>query len=385
MNRLEQTGRKALRGIIASHSQKGQPVSCIVNNPFLPWVSDVAASLDIPLAIFWMQACASFSCYYHYYKNLAHFPTEDHPESDVVLPHMPVLKYDDIPSFLHPSTPYPYLATAVLDQFAYLDNGKVFCILMETFHELEPEVIDYVSTFFHDNMIKPVGPMCLTGKISGGDLMEVDDSCIKWLDSKDESSVIYVSLGSIVFMDPTQREEFAYALINLGLSFLWVVRPSPKEGDGPIIFPSGIEENGKIVKWAPQEEVLRHPAVACFVTHCGWNSSIEAISGGKPVVTFFEWGDQALDAKLLVDVFEVGVKMGKTTKLVKRDEVERCLVEAMVGENADALRRNVARLKKEAEAAVAKNGSSTKSMVEFVKEVMKKTWGIGQQCDTTSS
>ncbi|CAN0846255.1 Putative UDP-glucose glucosyltransferase [Linum grandiflorum] len=167
--------------------------------------------------------------------------------------------------------------------------------------------------------------------------MEVDDSCIKWLDSKDESSVIYVS------------------------------------------------ENGKIVKWAPQEEVLRHPAVACFVTHCGWNSSIEAISGGKPVVTFFEWGDQALDAKLLVDVFEVGVKMGKTTKLVKRDEVERCLVEAMVGENADALRRNVARLKKEAEAAVAKNGSSTKSMVEFVKEVMKKTWGIGQQCDTTSS
>ncbi|CAN0846271.1 Gallate 1-beta-glucosyltransferase [Linum grandiflorum] len=371
MNRLEQTGRKALPKIIESHSQKGQPVSCIVNNPFLPWVSDVAASLDIPSAIFWMQACASFSCYYHYYKNLAHFPTKDDPESDVVLPHMPVLKYDDIPSFLHPSTPYPYLAKAVFDQFSYLDNDKVFCILMETFHELESEVIRHVSSFFHDNMIKPVGPMCLTGKIRGGDLMEVDDDCIKWLDSKGDSSVVYVSLGSIVSMDPTQRDEFAHGLINSGLSFLWVVRPSPGEGDGPIVFPIGMEEKGKVVKWAPQEEVLRHPAVACFVTHCGWNSSMEAISGGKPVVTFSQWGDQVLDAKLLVDVFEVGVKMGKTTKLVKRDEVERCLVEATVGEKADVLRRNAARLKKEAEAAVAEDGSSTKSVMEFVEEVRK--------------
>ncbi|CAN0846266.1 Putative UDP-glucose glucosyltransferase [Linum grandiflorum] len=158
-------------------------------------------------------------------------------------------------------------------------------------------------------------------------------------------------------MDPTQRDEFAHGLINSGLSFLWVVRR--------------MEEKGKVVKWAPQEEVLRHPAVACFVTHCGWNSSMEAISGGKPVVTFSQWGDQVLDAKLLVDVFEVGVKMGKTTKLVKRDEVERCLVEATVGEKADVLRRNAARLKKEAEAAVAEDGSSTKSVMEFVEEVRK--------------
>nr|AFJ52989.1 UDP-glycosyltransferase 1 [Linum usitatissimum] len=374
MNRLEETGRKALPEIIQTHSQKGQPVCCIVNNPFLPWVSDVAASLDIPSAIFWMQACASFSCYYHYYKKLARFPTEDDPESDVVLPFMPVLKHDDIPTFLLPSTPYPYLATAVFDQFAYLDNDKVLCILMETFQELEPEVIRHLSTFFHDKMIKPVGPVCLAGKISGGDLMEVDDNCIKWLDGKDESSVVYVSLGSIASMDPTQREEFAYGLINSGLSFLWVVRPSPGEGDGPIVFPPGLEENGKVVKWAPQEEVLRHPAVACFVTHCGWNSTMEAISGGKPVVTFSQWGDQVLDAKLLVDVFEVGVKLGKTTKLVKRDVVERCLVEATVGEKAEVLRRNATRLKKEAQAAVVKDGLSTRSIVEFVEEVKKRSF-----------
>nr|AFJ52990.1 UDP-glycosyltransferase 1 [Linum usitatissimum] len=374
MNRLEETGRKALPEIIEKHSENGQPVSCLVSNPFLPWVSDVAVSLDIPSAILWMQSCACFSSYYHYHNKLARFPTENEPECDVVLPSMPVLKHDEVPSFLHPSTPHPFLATAILGQIAFL--GKVFCILMETFQELEPEIIRHVSTL--QNNIKPVGPLCLTGKISGGDLMEVDDDCIKWLDGKDESSVVYISMGSIVSMDPTQREEFAYGLINSGLPFLWVVRPGHGESDGPghqIIFPSVLEEKGKMVRWAPQEEVLRHPAVACFVTHCGWNSTMEAISAGKPVVTFPQWGDQVTDAKFLVDVFEVGVRMGRgatTTKMVKREEVERCVVEATVGEKAEMLRRNAARWKKEAEAAVAEDGSSTRSLLEFVEEVKKR-------------
>ncbi|CAN1134487.1 Gallate 1-beta-glucosyltransferase 84A23 [Linum perenne] len=374
MTQLEETGRKALPGIIEKHSQKGNPVSCLISNPFIPWVSDVAASLDIPSAILWIQSCASFSSYYHYYNKLANFPTENDPECDVVLPAMPVLKHDEIPSFLHPRTPYPFLATAILGQFAYLD--KVFCVLMETFHGLEPEIIRHVSTL-HGN-IKPVGPLCLSGKISGGDLMEVDDNCIEWLDGMAESSVVYVSMGSIVSMDPAQREEMAYGLINSGLPFLWVVRPSHGEGDpsGPVELPDGLDERGKMVRWAPQEEVLRHPAVACFVTHCGWNSTMEAISCGKPVVTFPQWGDQVLDAKYLVDVFEVGVRMGRgdtTTKLVKRDVVERCLVEATVGEKAEMLRKNAARLRKEAEAAVAKDGSSTRSVVEFVEEVRKRS------------
>nr|AFJ52991.1 UDP-glycosyltransferase 1 [Linum usitatissimum] len=374
MTRLEETGRKALPGIIEKYSENGQPVSCLVSNPFLPWVCDVAVSLDIPSAILWMQSCACFSSYYHYHNKLARFPTENDAECDVVLPSMPVLKHDEVPSFLHPSTPYPFLATAILGQFAYLD--KVFCILMETFQELEPEIIRHVSTL-HNN-IKPVGPLCLTGKISGGDLMEVNDDCIKWLDGKDKSSVVYISMGSVVSMDPTQREEFAYGLMNSGLPFLWVVRPGYGEGDEPdhqIIFPSGLEGRGKMVRWAPQEEVLRHPAVACFVTHCGWNSTMEAISAGKPVVTFPQWGDQVTDAKFLVDVFEVGVRMGRgatTTKLVKRDEVERCVVEATVGEKAEVLRRNAMRWMKEAEAAVAEDGSSTRSLLEFVEEVKKR-------------
>ncbi|CAN1134488.1 Gallate 1-beta-glucosyltransferase 84A23 [Linum perenne] len=365
MNRLEETGRKALPEIIEKHSQKGHPVSCIVSNPFQAWASDVAASLDIPTAIFWIQSCASFSTYYHCCKKLAHFPTEEDPESDVVLPHMPVLKHDEIPSFLHPTTPDPFLATAVFDQFSYLD--KVFCILMETFQELEPEIIRHVSKF-HGN-IKPVGPLCLTGKIGGGDLMEVDDDCIEWLDGKGESSVVYVSMGSLLSMSPTQREEFAYGLINSGLSFLWVDRP---EGSDRVVYPNGLDERGKVVKWAPQQEVLSHHAVACFVTHCGWNSTIEAVSAGKPVVTFSQWGDQALDAKFLVDVFEVGVKMGVTMELVKRDDVERCLVEVTMGEKAKMLRKNAAKWKKKAEEAVAEGGSSNRNVVEFVEELRRE-------------
>ncbi|CAN0846230.1 Putative UDP-glucose glucosyltransferase [Linum grandiflorum] len=89
---------------------------------------------------------------------------------------------------------------------------------------------------------------------------------------------------------------------------------------------------------------------------------MEAISAGKPVVTFPQWGDQVTDAKFLVDVFEVGVRM----------EVERCVVEATVGEKAEVLKRNAARWKKEAEGAVAETGSSTRSVMEFVEEVKKR-------------
>ncbi|CAI0445662.1 unnamed protein product [Linum tenue] len=119
---------------------------------------------------------------------------------------------------------------------------------------------------------------------------------------------------------------------------------------------------GSIVA-APQEEVLGHVAVACFVTHCGWNSTLEAIGAGKPVVAFPQWGDQVTDAKFLEEVFRVGVRM----------EVERCLREVTVGPRAEEMKENAARWKREAEAAVKAGGSSERNVREFVEEVKKRS------------
>ncbi|CAN1307577.1 Putative UDP-glucose glucosyltransferase [Linum perenne] len=177
-------------------------------------------------------------------------------------------------------------------------------------------------------------------------------------------------MGTVVSLQPDQRDELAHGLINSGLPFLWVVRPNREEEESDIVLPDGLGVNGKVVRWAPQREVLAHEAVGCFVTHCGWNSTLEVVAAGKPVVACPIFADQVTNAKFLVDVYEVGVRMSRHEKTrLKRDEVTRLLVEATVGPKAEELRRNAARWKKKAEEAVAKGGSSERSVNDFVEMV----------------
>ncbi|KAJ9159479.1 hypothetical protein P3X46_024986 [Hevea brasiliensis] len=379
LSQLELVGKQVIPQMAKKHSEQGHPVSCIISNPFIPWVSDAAASLGIPSAMLWIQSCASFAAYYHYSQRLVPFPSEENPEIDVQLPCMPLLKYDEVPSFLHPSTPYPFLGRAILGQFKNID--KPFCILMETFQELEHDLIEYMSKLYN---IMPVGPLfkdpnAPTTTIQG-DFLKADD-CIGWLDSKPLSSVVYVSLGSIVTLKQEQFNELAYGLLNSGVSFLWVFRPPPKNSVfEPVDIPDGflekVGEKGKVVMWSPQERVLVHPSVVCFVTHCGWNSSMEALTSSMPVVAFPQWGDQVTDAKYLIDVFKVGVRMCRgeaENKLITRDEVEKCLLEATVGPKAAELKQNALKWKAAAEAAVAECGSSYRNIEIFVKEVRRRS------------
>ena len=141
---LERAGRESLARLIRTlNDEKGRPVSCMVNNPFIPWVCDVAEDLGIPCATLWIQSCALFASYYHYFHKTVPFPTDSEPDIEVQLPRMPVLKHDEIPSFLHPYSPYKVFGTAVLGQIEKL--SKSFCLLADTFEELEQDIIDDVS------------------------------------------------------------------------------------------------------------------------------------------------------------------------------------------------------------------------------------------------
>ncbi|KAJ9705144.1 hypothetical protein PVL29_003275 [Vitis rotundifolia] len=376
---LELVGKKVLPQMIKKHAEQDRPVSCLINNPFIPWVSDVAADLGIPSAMLWVQSCACFSTYYHYYHGLVPFPSEAEPEIDVQLPCMPLLKYDEVASFLYPTTPYPFLRRAILGQYRNLD--KPFCILMDTLEELEPEVIEYMSKICP---IKPVGPLYKNPKVPNaavrGDFMKADN-CIEWLDSKPPSSVVYVSFGSVVYLKQDQVDEIAYGLLNSGVQFLWVMKPPHKDaGLELLVLPEGflekVGDKGKVVQWSPQEQVLAHPSVACFVTHCGWNSSMEALSSSMPVVAFPQWGDQVTDAKYLVDEFKIGVRMCRgeaENKLITRDEVEKCLIKATTGPKAAEMKQNAMKWKKAAEQAVAEGGSSERNLQGFVDDVRRRS------------
>ncbi|XP_075501762.1 gallate 1-beta-glucosyltransferase 84A24-like [Primulina tabacum] len=366
--------------MIREHEEKGRPVSCLINNPFIPWVSDVAESLGIPSAMLWVQSCASFSAYYHFFHNLVPFPSENDPEIDVQLPFMPLLKYDEIPSFLHPSTPYPSLRRAILGQLKNLT--KPFCILMDTFEELEHEIVEHMSKICRP--IKTVGPLFKeleTQATSSNETIRVDfltvDNCAEFLDSKAEGTVVYISFGSVVYLTQEQVDEIAYGLLSSRVSFLWVLKPpGPETGRLPHVLPEGFMEKvgdkGKIVQWSPQEEVLAHRSTACFVTHCGWNSTMETLASGVPVVAFPQWGDQVTDAKFLVDVFKVGIRLCRGAaegSIVPREEVERCLREATDGgPKAAEMKENALKWKKAAAEAVA---DSYRNMKDFVDEIVR--------------
>ena len=141
-----------------------------------------------------------------------------------------------------------------------------------------------------------------------------------------------------------------------------------------------------MIQWSPQEEVLAHPSVACFITHCGWNSSVEALTLGVPVVTFPQWGDQVINAKFLVDVFGVGVRLSRglaENRLILTDEVEKCLLEATVGPKAVEMKQRALKWKAAAAEAVAVCGSSDKNIQSFVEEIRMRSCGAVNSTSTT--
>nr|VDD50298.1 unnamed protein product [Brassica oleracea] len=378
---LEVAGKREIKKLIKRYEEMKQPVRCLINNAFVPWVCDVAAELQIPSAVLWVQSCACLAAYYYYQHQLAKFPTETEPEIDVEVPFMPLVwKHDEIPSFLHPSCRYSIFTDHILQQIKRLPN--TFSVLIDTFEELERDIIDHMSQLCPEVIINPIGPLFMRAKTTSpdvkGDISDSVNQCMEWLDSKGPSSIVYISFGTVVHVKQEQIDEIAHGLLNSGLSFLWVVRP-PIEGLSleTHVLPRELEDKGMIVEWCPQERVLAHPAVACFLSHCGWNSTVEALSSGVPIVCLPQWGDQVTNAVYLVDVFKTGVRLGRgeaDEKIVSREVVAEKLLEATVGEKAVELRENARRWKKEAEATVGYGGSSDKNFGEFVDKLVANIW-----------
>lgn len=384
-SRLDSVGRKQLPEMLARQAREGRPVSCLINSPCIPCVSDVADDLGIPSAMLWVQSCASFLAHYYHSHSLVPFPDENAPDIDVQIPSMPLLKWDEIPSFLHPATaPYGSLRRAMLEQFQNL--SKPFCVLAETFYELEAEMVDHISTLC--GPMRPIGPLFKDPKpVSGSsriraDPMKADQECIGWLDRKPTGSVVYISFGTVVNLKEEQVDEIAAALSAAGVAFLWVMKPPHQDKlfTPHKLFPEGffekVGDNGKVVQFSPQEQVLAHPALACFMTHCGWNSTMEALTSGVPVVAFPQWGDQVTDAKFLCDVFGVGLRLSRgefEDRVIPREEVEKCLREATSGPRAAELKQNALKWKAAAERAVAEGGSSDQNLQAFVDEIRKRS------------
>lgn len=196
-------------------------------------------------------------------------------------------------------------------------------------------------------------------------------NCMEWLDNKKTGSVVYISFGSAANLSAEQITEVADALRQSNIMFLWVVKPD-EQSKLPSDFTKETSGKGLVVTWCSQLEVLAHHAIGCFISHCGWNSTLEAISFGVPIVAMPQILDQIINAHFLETVWGVGLlaKANEGEKCVTAsEEIYRCIREVLEGERGQEIRKNITRLKELAKETIDTSGSSDKHIDEFISQL----------------
>jgi soyasapogenol B glucuronide galactosyltransferase len=214
-----------------------------------------------------------------------------------------------------------------------------------------------------------------------------DSDLFKWLNSKKENSVIYVSFGSLNKFPLSQLIEIAHALEASSHDFIWVVRKNidDKEGEDEGFmeeFEKRVKESNKgylIWGWAPQLLILENKAIGGMVTHCGWNTIVESMNVGLPMVTWPLFAEHFFNEKLVVDVLKIGVSVGAKewrnwnefgSEVVKREEIEKAIGLVMEnGKEAEEMRLRAKGLSDDAKKAILVGGSSHANLMQLIEEL----------------
>ncbi|CAM0876314.1 unnamed protein product [Alopecurus aequalis] len=226
-----------------------------------------------------------------------------------------------------------------------------------TAFELFPNIVPIGPLFADQELRKPVGQF-----------WPEDTSCLEWLDAQSDSSVVYVAFGSFTIFGSGQFQELAEGLELTSRPFLWVVRPDFTSGslskewfDG---FQSRVASKGMIVSWCPQQQVLAHPAVACFMSHYGWNSTTEGVRNGLPILCWPYFADQFTNRGYICDIWMAGLTVtpGEDGVVTKTEVLSK--LEQLIGDREIAER--VWMLRDAARRSLNEGGSSYENFKRFV-------------------
>ncbi|KAG6391348.1 hypothetical protein SASPL_149102 [Salvia splendens] len=368
---FQKAGSESLTQLIEKLRERGRAVDCVVYDTFLPWGLAVARNMGLFGAAFFTQSCSVNIIYYSLFKGLLNVEVV---EREVLLPGLPELGASDLPSFVLDRETHPGSFELLVDQFEGVEDSNF--AFVNSVYELEEEATDWLKKFMSVKTIGPTIPsMYLDKRLQhdknyGLSLFKPDDTCMKWLQQQSPKSVIYISFGSMAKLEEQQMVELATTLKLTGKPFLWVVRSS-EASKLPQGFMDEASDQGLIVSWCPQLEVLAHDTIGCFITHCGWNSTLEALSLGVPMVGVPWWSDQATNAKFVMDVWKMGVRACPDKgDVVGHEELVRCVKCVMEGERSEEMRLNAMKWKELTKGAVDEGGSSDKNIQEFVSTLM---------------
>ncbi|CAA7036708.1 unnamed protein product [Microthlaspi erraticum] len=346
--------------------QQGNEISCVIYDEFMYFAGDAAKEFKLPNVIFSTTNATTFVCrsvFEKLYANNVLAPLKDSKgQQDELVPEFHPLRYKD----------FPVSCWATLESILELyrntvDERAASAVIINTASCLESSSLSWLQQERLVIPVYPIGPLHIVASAPTS-LLEENKSCIEWLNKQKVNSVIYISLGSLALMEVNEVMQTASGLDSSNQHFLWVIRPG-SICDSEWIeclheeFLKMVSRRGYIVKWAPQKEVLAHPAVGAFWSHCGWNSTLESLGEGVPMICRPFSTDQKVNARYLECVWKVGIQVEGELNI---GGVEKAVKRLMVDEEGEEMRERAFSLKEKLIASVTSGGSSHKSLEEFV-------------------
>ncbi|XP_059318734.1 nuatigenin 3-beta-glucosyltransferase-like [Lycium ferocissimum] len=375
---------------------------CIVSDMFFPWTIDLAEELNIPRFSF-QTANFFFQCVWHCLREYA--------------PHEKVALDSDDQSFLIPGLPHEIkMKLSEIEDFFFEDNFsrqtykavreaelRSQGIIHNTCSELEPE---YVDIYENIRGVKGwhVGPTFLfineLEKSQNSNPTCFDDpwkkcgDCLNWLEDQEPNSVLFVCFGSSVRFSNDQLKEIALALNAAKCPFILVAKEQGNKnqleekddnnyGDWWQLdsFKELVVNNKRcfIVKgWAPQVLILEHRAIGGFLTHCGWNSVLEALTMGIPLITWPLFAEQFYNQKLLV-LLGLAIEVGSdvwnsgfivSSPVVSREKIELAIERLMYdSEERKKIRANAKLMAEKVKSSAEEGGSSHSHLIALIEEI----------------
>ncbi|XP_017224287.1 crocetin glucosyltransferase 3 [Daucus carota subsp. sativus] len=375
-------------------SKHGKPPLCIISDVFMGWTNQVAKLLHITNVSF--STCGAYGSagYISVWQNLPHRSLES-DDQEFVMPGFPdrckitrahLHKYvrnadgnDDWSKFFQPQI------SLSLGSFGWLCN---------TVEEIEPLGLKVLENYTK-LPIWCIGPLLpprmldssssneIFGKRAGKEPGLSPETCLQWLDSYAENSVLYISFGSQNTISPAQMMELATGVEESGKPFIWTIRPpigfNLNEKFRDEWLPHKFEERmsaskrGLLVhKWAPQLDILCHKSTGAFLTHCGWNSTLESLSQGVPLIGWPLAAEQVYNSKMIEEEMGVGVELTRGLEsCIRKNDVKRVIETVMENEGIRKKANEISKMiKKGARPINGKKGSSLRAMDDFVSTLL---------------
>ncbi|KAH6762727.1 hypothetical protein C2S52_020160 [Perilla frutescens var. hirtella] len=361
-------------------------ISCVIADGVLGFTCDVANDVGIP--IFYVRTISA-ACLWVFFSLPTLIHSRELPfqgdDLDILVKSVPgmdrYLRRRDLPSFCRSGDIGD--PNIELYKTESKENPRAYGLILNTFEELEAPILSemrnvcpniYTIGPLHAHLKAKLAASAISPPALSNSLWEEDRTCVTWLDSQPLKSVLYVSFGSLATIRKDQLMEFWHGLVNSGQRFLWVIRPDSVAGKDwesqiPVELSEGTKQRGYIVDWAPQEEVLAHPAIGGFLTHSGWNSTLESIYEGVPMICWPYFLDQQVNSRLVEEEWKLGLDMKDTCDRSTIEKTVRNLMEV----RKEEFLRSADQMAKSAKTSLIEDGSSYSHLERLIEDIKAKS------------